>query len=360
MRNILGQNYQNAIFIGSLRIGGAEGAVRSLVGSLPDHRKERTRLVVANDPLAGGYARQLGVPIDNLNAGGMLSAAWKLRAYIRRHRIACVHAHLSQCIIAAGLACLQMPVRIVPYIHTFGSWKQLPRLSDRLKIAMERLVVNRLAASVVYVSHRTRYLHERQLGYRRDIGRVIPNPVASSFTNNPSDDGVLKLVSVGRVEKIKGFDWVLEQADFEDIFAGVKWTIVGSGGHRDALQRTAAKLGRDCVNFVGQQADVARYLADADVFFMPSLSEGLPMALLEACKSGLPLLATDVGSVGEVIRHGCNGLLLTVGDGPGLGQAIRELRSPATRREMGRQSQRIFCRKYDPHMIVRQVEALMV
>jgi len=349
----------NVILIGSLRTGGAESAVVSVVRSLSESIRARTGIVVVNDPSAEALAGELGATVTNLAAGSIMSAVVKLRRYFRRHKTATVHAHMNQCIVAAGAASLGLGIRLVPYVHTFGSWKQAPGMMGRIKIASERTVVNRMSHAAVYVSQQTRRLHERRLGYRSGIGRVIPNVVSATFTNNPPADGVLKLVSVGRVERIKGFDWVLELGEFDEIFRDVRWTIVGDGAHLAALKSKARRLGRSCVRFAGAQKDVSGCLDSADVFFMPSLSEGLPVSMLEACKAGLPLVGTDVGSIREIVHPGANGFVLPVGDGVALRGALAALRSAATRRAMGRQSRRVFAEHYDPNVLIPQIEELM-
>ena len=79
--------------------------------------------------------------------------------------------------------------------------------------------------------------------------------------------------------------------------------IVGDGPLRANLQRLSDELGlSECVTFFGEQADIAPFLAAADLFVMSSISEGLPVALLEAMSAGLPAVVTDVGGMAEVAR----------------------------------------------------------
>jgi glycosyltransferase involved in cell wall biosynthesis len=352
-------NNENAFVIGSLRMGGAESAVRNAILSLSPEKRERTRVYLLSDPAASSYERELGVPVENLNAANVLSAALALRHRFHRDHVRCVHAHLVQAVVASALAVCCSPVSLVTFIHTFGPWKQNPTFWSRIKIMTERLAVNRASRAVVYVSDHARQLHSRTLGYRDDIARVIPNIVHRGFDNNPADHGELIVLSVGRVERIKGFDWVLKLDEYETIFRETRWIIVGDGSYRKALASLVHDFGRR-VRIAGAHSDVAPFIREAHVFLMPSYSEGLPVALLEACKAGLPIVATRVGAISEIVSDGVNGFLIEVGDGQGLHLALTALRNPAVRKQMGEASRRLFQARFAPQVLSRKIEELMV
>jgi glycosyltransferase involved in cell wall biosynthesis len=92
----------------------------------------------------------------------------------------------------------------------------------------------------------------------------------------------------------------------------------------------------DHVRFLGFRSDVPDLIAACDLFALPSLNEGLPLALLEALAGGKPVVASAVGGVGEVIRHADTGLLVPAGDSRALADAIRTvLTDAALTRRMG-------------------------
>lgn len=102
--------------------------------------------------------------------------------------------------------------------------------------------------------------------------------------------------------------------------------IIGGGPLEDELRRYTDELGlRDRVRFLGQRSDVAELLPAFDVFVLSSRHEGLPLALLEAMASGLPVVTTEVGGVPEVISHGENGLMVAPGEPPALAAAIESI-----------------------------------
>src|SRR4029079_18461408 len=96
----------------------------------------------------------------------------------------------------------------------------------------------------------------------------------------------------------------------------------------------ASTLGvADNVAFLGSRDDVADILRDSDVFVRPSLTEGMPLAVLEAMACGLPVIATSVGGTGEVIRHLDNGILVSPCDVGGLAKALIDLATDERLRE---------------------------
>ncbi|KAA1189949.1 glycosyltransferase family 4 protein [Pseudohalioglobus sediminis] len=105
--------------------------------------------------------------------------------------------------------------------------------------------------------------------------------------------------------------------------------------------------------------DKADYYSKADVFLLPSYNEGLPMSILEAMSSALPLIATPVGGIPEVIESGANGLLVEPGDIDGLAQAILSLfRDVESRNHLGQAALRCYQERYCPEVIVPKLKSI--
>ena len=151
--------------------------------------------------------------------------------------------------------------------------------------------------------------------------QTIYNGVAiSSDTPVIRDRPISKAVTVGRLEHQKGLDILL--AAVSDI-ADLHLTIVGSGSERDRLLRQADKLDlSDRVVFAGWQDDPGAFLQESDLFVLASRQEAFPHALVEAMLAGLPVIATDVGSVSEAVVDGETGLLVPVEDRAALKDAM--------------------------------------
>ncbi|RJP55267.1 MAG: glycosyltransferase family 1 protein [Anaerolineaceae bacterium] len=146
-------------------------------------------------------------------------------------------------------------------------------------------------------------------------------------------------VAVGRLVYEKGHEFLVEamstvtKSDSRAV-AG----ICGAGPLHDQLQAQIEKLNlHDKVKLLGQWDEIPELLAASDVFVLPSRWEGLPMALLEGMMAGLPVIATRVEGVDEVVQPGEHGLLAPLESPAELAQAILQLlRSPADRQRMGR------------------------
>ena len=114
-------------------------------------------------------------------------------------------------------------------------------------------------------------------------------------------------------------------------------TVVGDGPQREDVADEIRRLGAEgTVDLAGERDDVADVLAAADVFVLPTLSEGLPMSVLEAMAAGLPVVAAAVGGVPELVDDGETGLLVPPGRPDALAAALGRLAAdPALRRRLG-------------------------
>jgi L-malate glycosyltransferase len=155
------------------------------------------------------------------------------------------------------------------------------------------------------------------------------------------DQNTKLIVTVANMHTaVKGHYELIEAARrLKSTYPDAKFVLVGDGAERSNLEESSRAFGvQDSVLFLGRRTDIPELLACCDVFVLPSHAEGLPNSLLEAMATGLPVLATPVGGVPEVIENGVNGLLVPPRDPTSLADALlRILRDPefATRLAVG-------------------------
>jgi glycosyltransferase involved in cell wall biosynthesis len=147
----------------------------------------------------------------------------------------------------------------------------------------------------------------------------------------PRDGGGVRLVWLGLMVPVKRLDVLL--AALRDVPA-MTAVLAGDGPLRAEVQRDALPLG-DRVELPGFVADPAPLLAGADAFVLPSAAENCPLALLQAMATGLPVVASRVGGIPEVVTDGETGLLVPPGEPAPLAAALRSLADPALRARLG-------------------------
>jgi len=169
------------------------------------------------------------------------------------------------------------------------------------------------------------------------------------------------IISVGRLAPEKDYGLLLEAlAATRDLGPEAKLVLVGDGAERTTLQDEAAELGlQQRVRFVGRQRDVPGLLSAADLFALSSLSEGIPMALLEAMACGLPVVALRVGGTPELVEDGRSGLLVGGRKPEDLAEAIsRILTERDTARAMGVAGQRRVAERFSLESMLEGYGAL--
>jgi glycosyltransferase involved in cell wall biosynthesis len=173
----------------------------------------------------------------------------------------------------------------------------------------------------------------------------------------------LRLLSVGRLVQVKGQAVLLEAvADLAQRDVPVSLTVIGNGPKRAALEELAGRLGiADRVTFAGAigQDEILRYFEQADVFAMSSFAEGVPVVLMEAMATQLPVVSSQVMGIGELVLHERNGLLVRPARPDQLAAALERLvREPELRVELGRNGRRTVGEEFDVHRSAEQLRGL--
>ncbi len=170
------------------------------------------------------------------------------------------------------------------------------------------------------------------------------------------------LLTVGRLTVQKGHTVLLDAiAKLKSIRPQPQFVFAGDGPLKDDLVEKARRLGiLQQVRFVGIRGDINELLLAADIFVQPSLWEGLSLALLEALLAGLPVLATRVGGVIDVVEDGYSALLVPPRNSAALSAAMRRLlRDKQLRNRLGRTGQKRAQTHYSIEHMCRAYEELL-
>lgn len=186
-----------------------------------------------------------------------------------------------------------------------------------------------------------------------DTGRYTPAP--PRHTDAPT------LICVARLSREKRHLMLLSAAH-RLMNDGLRFRlrIVGDGPMRQHIaQRTETLALQSVIEMLGERNDVPHLLRQADVFVLSSATEGLPMTIIEAMACGLPVVATRVGGVPELVVSGANGLLVPPEDTEALAGALRKLIENAQlRRTMGAAGRKLAVEQFDIRQTARQHEQL--
>lgn len=316
--------------VNSVEHGGAERVVLDLAGA-QHGRLGRCEVICLHGrgALEEEFARR-GIPVTLIAtpACGAWTTAWQLAGLLQARRPRVVHAHNVAPQIAVALG---RRMRRWGDVDTRLVYTEHGRLADaRHRILWLRRRLGRDYHAVVGVSEDVRrQLLSLGIG-RPDRTRTITNGVdLSRFPKRPTvvaTEGH-HVVTIGRLSQIKGQDILLKAVALARPRLGaLTVTLVGDGPTRPALEAQVAALGLEgVVRLTGARQDVRGLLAAADLFVLPSRSEGVSLALLEAMATGLPIVATAVGGTVEVTGPGRGGRLVPAESPEAMAQAMVEL-----------------------------------
>lgn len=296
-----------------------------------------------------------------LLGSSMRSCVSQLRSIFRRHEADIVHSHEFTMAVFGAFAARTLGLRHVITMHG-NQW-----MTDSWKRRMALRGAFRLSHEVAAVSHDTRDHLVETLGPSAKRVRVVINGVPVRIGDT---DGIrrefaltpetLLILAVGGLHPRKGHDILLRALSGVDPTRPWKLVIAGQGPEMGRLQALAESEGiADRVFLVGQREDIPDLQASADLFVMPSLWEGLPLAVLEAMLAATPVVASRISGIPEAIRDGEEGVLVPPGDVIALRQALGRVMADADLRcRLGKAGEARGFRDFTIHRMAEDYERL--
>lgn len=315
----------------------------------------------------GEEIRARGIPLWEMpwpERGADRMLFLKVFRLLRERRYDVVHTHNTQPFLDGGLAAFlaRVPVRV----HTDHA-RPFP---DKLRyMAMERLM-SHAYGKVVGVSAHTAGELRRHEGIALSKLAVIPNGIDGEWYRSECArldrrrlreeaglGGFQTVFGLGaRLEAQKGIAFLLEAMPaIMERHPDCALALAGSGSLEGELKEKARALGVDGnVRFLGSYPQLLRFYPLLDFLVLPSLWEGLPLCILEAMSLGLPIIATNVGGVGDALEDGRTARLVPPGDAAALARAVTGfLDDPDAARALGRAGRAAFDARHDASVMVR-------
>ena len=357
---------------GSAAYGGGERYLELLFDRL-DRTRYRALLICPEPGPFVGHMKARGVETHLVHLAPLFNpmALWRLTRLLARERVTILQTHGARANfygrIAGRLA--GVPV-IISTVHNSLKDYTAHWLTRWFYAKALRLTLS-LVHQIICVSDSTRRdLIDECPAAEARIQTVYNGVDPSAFPSQPDRQKVRQelritrgpvLVVIARLTEQKGHRYLLQAfPDLLKTWPQLCCVFVGEGELHETLHRMAIDLGveRAC-RFLGARDDIADILAAADLFVLPSLSEGFPFVLLEALAMGRPVIASRVNGVSELIEDHKTGLLVPPRDPQALGAAIREvLNDPTAASKMGAVGRAVVRERFTVNRMVADTTAI--
>ena len=357
---------------GSAAYGGGERYLELLFDRL-DRARYRALLICPEPGPFVGRMKERGVETHLVHLAPLFNpvALWRLTRLLVRERVTILQTHGARANfygrIAGRLA--GVPV-IISTVHNSLKDYEVRPFKRWLYMYLLRLTLPLVHRIICVSDANRRDLIEECPAVAAKTQTVYNGVDPSAFPSQPDRQTVRKelgtthgpvLVTIGRLTDQKGHRYLLQALPrLLETWPQLCCVFVGEGELRDALHHMAIDLGvEQACRFVGVREDIADILAAADLFVLPSLSEGFPFVLLEALAMGRPVVASRVNGVPELIEDHKTGLLVPARDPQALARAIREVLSdPIAASKMGAAGQIMVRERFTVDRMVANTTAI--
>jgi glycosyltransferase involved in cell wall biosynthesis len=291
-------------------------------------------VLLLNEGLLAKRLRESALPVEVVRTVGKYdpTGAFRIGRALRRHRIRIVHVHGYKASLLGGIAAKLNGMRLVKTEHgslePFSGWA---RLKMKVNLWLDEAFSKRFLDAIIFVSRDIQQnLASR---YRRIPQTVIYNAIQRiDDSGDPAStpplqpEGAFRIGIVGRLKPIKGHEVLLRAFSQLAHRSELRLYIFGEGPTEPTLRRLCRESGHeDRVQFMGFRENIHGYMRQLDVMAMPSFHEGIPYAALEAMSLRVPLVASRVGGLREILEHEVDALLVPPGDAEALARAIERL-----------------------------------
>jgi L-malate glycosyltransferase len=352
-----------------LDYGGAERGLLTTLRFLDRSRFLAEVVSIEPKGRVGAEIEALGVPVTYLNrrAGiaDMRIASGILRI-MRRFKPDIIHSSLFYANLHARIAaCAQPHTRVITEERSMYTEKRFYHVALDCLLSLRTDAVIVCSRAVLEFTRRQEHLPEKifRLLYNAvDTPRFTPAMTLSDARAAAKlDPDAFIAGTVGTLIPKKNQSALLSAAaGARAHIPNLQVVIIGDGPLKNDLEKQATALGiRDIVKFPGAQQDLAPWYYSMDAFVLPSLQEGFPRTIVEAMYCGVPVIATRISGIPEIIEEGKNGFLVEAGGHSGIIESLRALfRNPSLRKEIGLRNQERIRAEFTPEQYIAKLQVI--
>lgn len=287
----------------------------------------------------------------NINLFHDLAAIFEIAKFLRQNHFDIFHLNSSKAGVIGAIAArlnksldsqrsLGMTEKIIYTAHGWAYFEPLPFWRKWVYLSMEKLAA-KLRQTTIVLSEKEKEIALKFKTAKKNNIFVIPNGIDFSSINFIPKDEARKILRIPDIKdviligvianlyKTKGLGYLVEAIKILGIkypIPNIKAVIIGEGEERNKLRTKIKESGLEKSFFLlGSIPEAYKYLKVFDIFVLPSLKEGLPYTILEAMAASLPIVATQVGAIPEILENEKTGVIIPLADPLSLAEAIKKL-----------------------------------
>jgi len=371
-------------------LGGAQRFLSSLTSHLDKDIYEF--LIAVGSSGNGDFLRILkaeGIPYQTLKflkrepSLNDIKAVFEIRSFVKNYRPDVLFLNSSKAGFIGSLATV-FPTRInaLKVIYRIGGWTfndPWPEWKKYLWVVLEWLSAK--WKDIIVVNNQHDFEQAKKLKIKPRSQMVLVHNGIETYKINlmPKKEALEKIIEkasktfgrnievkniIGTIANFyptKGLEYLIQAADYFRDDNDIVFFVIGDGELRPELEQMIREKGLERKVFLlGKIPDAYRFLPAFDIFVLPSVKEGFPWTLIEAMAAKLPVVATEVGAVPEIIEDRKNGLLVKPRDPAGLADKIKEvLAKDSFKNELGIQAHQTVLFKFELDKMVKKIEGLL-
>lgn len=322
----------------------AEGGMKKHLLSLlrmMDKEKYDVAVACSFDKDTKEYIRKIGVEVfdvdicDSINPAKDYVALRKLRYAINNFKPDIVHMHGAKAALVGRVACLYKPCYTVVTVHNFPGYEYMNRYKKKVFLLFNRFL-NKRTSQFITVSDALKKEIAKVENINEDKIKTIYNCIDKSiyvenadfnlkdYLNIPQNSIVVGCIA--RLIPSKGVQDLIAAANVLSELNSLYFAVAGDGPMMGELKKMVDGLNLNRrFFFLGYRNDIPDFLRNIDIFVLPSHQEGFGLSIAEALGEGVPVIATSVGGIPEIIQDGTNGILVEQNNIDMLANEIRHL-----------------------------------